>query len=247
MKSLSKPIDITMVSVLRPDLIRQTLTSINTNIIKGEKERYRLIINIDPIGEKTKPMKIVKLASQFFDNITYNIAKSPSFPKAVKWVWKQVEADYVFHIEDDWLINRKIDVDNMINILDKYPKLSSLRLYKYKTPKRKKFSTFKCHWIYNEDGFYLAKDWKKIFGLNPILIKKKFIEQALPRMVDHVNPEKQFRDTQQYMVPIIKNWQYAIYTNPGDSPLVSDIGRKWINQTKFHKPKTGTFLTWERN
>ena len=31
------------------------------------------------------------------------------------------------------------------------------------------------------------------------------------------------------------------------SPLVSDIGRKWINQTKFHKPKTGTFLTWERN
>jgi len=245
MKNSSKLIDITMVAVLRPELIRQTLTSINTNIIKGEKERYRLIINIDPIGEKIKPMKIVKEASQFFDNITYNIAKSPSFPKAVKWVWKQVEADYVFHIEDDWLINRKIDVDNMINILDKYPKLSSLRLYKSPTPKRKRIRTFLCGWNYNKEGFYLAEKWQKQFGLNPILIKKAFIEEALPRMIDTVNPEKQFRVSQKYMRPVIEKWQYGLYTKPGDPALVLDIGRKWIKNTKFAKPKTGTFLTWE--
>ena len=145
------------------------------------------------------------------------------------------------------MINRDIDVDNMIYILNKNPKLSSLRLYKYKTPNRKKITTFACHWIYNEDGFYLSKDWKKQFGLNPILIKREFINQALPRMKDNINPEKQFRYSQGYMKKVIKDWQYGMYTKPGDRPLVTDIGREWIQKTNFTKPKTGTFLTWERN
>ena len=134
----------------------------------------------------------------------------------------------------------------MISILKKYEKLSSLRLYKFKTPKRKKFLTFACSWVYHEEGFYMAKDWRKQFGLNPILIKKKFIDQALPRMRDTVNPEKQFRFSQEYMRKVIKDWQYGIYSNPGDKALVTDIGRKWINNTEFCKPKTGTFLTWEK-
>jgi len=245
MKSLSKPIDITMVAVLRPDVIRETLTTIRDNIVKDEKERYRLIINIDPIGEKVKPMKIVKLASQFFDNIKYNIAKTPSFTKAVKWVWQQVEADYVFHIEDDWLILRKINVDNMINILDKYPKLSSLRLYKSHTPNQKRIRTFLCIWNYNKDGFYLAEKWQKQFGLNPILIKKAFIDEALPRMVDTINPEKQFRYSQKFMRPVIEKWQYGLYTNPGDKALVyGKRGGIWREAQKMKKPVGQTFLTW---
>jgi hypothetical protein len=191
-------------------------------------------------------MKVIKTAQKYFDNVIFNIARTPSFPKAVKWVWANSDAPYIFHIEDDWLINRDIDVDHMINILKKHEKLSSLRLYKYRTLKRNKITTFSCHWVYNEDGFYLSKDWKKQFGLNPILIKREFINQALPKMRDNINPEKQFRYSQGYMRKIIKDWQYGLYTNPGDKALVTDIGRKWITKTDFAKPKTGTFLTWEK-
>jgi len=246
MSEISKDkIDITMTGTLRPHLLSQTLISIKENICRDEVDRYRLIINIDPIGEDVPPSKVVKTAQKNFSNVIYNIPENPSFPKAVKWVWSQATAPYIFHIEDDWLINRQIDVDDMIRILRTNLKLSSLRLYKLNTPPRKTIFTFNCRWFY-KDGVYIAKDWKKQFGLNPILIKKEFIRQALPRMVDDTNPEKQFRESQQYMRPVIKKWQYGIYSKPGDPALVTDIGRKWINNTNFAKPNTGTFLTWEK-
>ncbi len=238
-------IDITMTAVIRPALLDRTLKSITEKICR-DRDGFRLVLNVDPIGEATKPMKVVRTAKKYFDDVIFNIPKTPSFAKAVKWVWANSDAPYVFHIEDDWLINRDIDVDNMIDILKKYEKLSSLRLYKYKTPKRNKITTFESPWVYNQDGFYLAKKWEKQFGLNPILIKREFINQALPRMRDDVNPEKQFRFSQKYMKTVIKDWQYGIYSNPGDKALVTDIGRKWINNTQFCKPKTGTFLTWEK-
>jgi hypothetical protein len=237
-------IDITMVAVIRPELVRRTLKSIIKNIVDNP-DRFTLILNIDPIGEKTKPKKVAKVAKEYFSNVIYNIAKKPSFPKAVKWVWENSYSPFVFHIEDDWDIARKIDINHMIKIMNKYQDLSSLRLYKYRTPKSKKFFTFSCAWEYNKDGFYVAKDWRKQFGLNPILIRREFIDEALPRMRDNVNPEKQFRDTQEYMREIIKKWKYGLYTNPGDGPLAIDTGTQWRNKTNFVKPTKGTFLTWE--
>jgi len=247
MKNISndQKIDITMTATLRPDVIIKTLGSIVRNIIT-KKNDFRLIINIDPVGEKVKPKIILKIAKQYFENIVYNFAKQPSFAKAVKWCWNSSNTSYVFHIEDDWTINRKIDVTKMINILDKYNDLSSLRLYKYKTPKGKAFSTFGCKWRYNKDGFYIADRWQKQFGLNPILIKRQFIDEALPKMKDNVNPEKQFRDTQPYMVPIIKKWKYGLYTSPSEKALVSDIGLSWRNKNRFVKPKGKPFLSWEK-
>ena len=238
-------IDITMVSVIRPDLIQRRLKTVVKNIVQGNPDRFRLILNIDPIGEKVKAEKVAKVASQYFENVVYRIAKEPSFSRAVQWVWKNSDAPFIFHIEDDWDITRKIDVDHMIKIMRKYKDLSSLRLYKYRTPKKKVVFTFGCNWRYNKEGFYVSDKWEKQFGLNPILIRRDFINEALPRMRDDVNPEKQFRDTQKYMVPVIKKWKYGLYTNPGDKPLAIDTGTKWRSKTKFIKPRKKTFLTWE--
>jgi hypothetical protein len=245
MEDLSKvKIDITMPAVIRPSLLERTLKSLVENVVDNQ-ERFRLIINVDPIGENIKPAKVIKVARKYFSNIVYNISSDPSFAKAVIWVWTQSSADFILHFEDDWIITRKIDIDNMINIMNGYSELSSLRLFKHKTPKKNTMRIFNCIWTYNKDGFYVAKDWKKQLGLNPILFRKEFIDEALPRMKDYINPEKQFRYSQEYMRPIIKKWKYGIYTKPGERPLVIDTGRDWIKKTNFTKPKTGTFLTWE--
>ncbi len=133
----------------------------------------------------------------------------------------------------------------MIGILDRHKDLSSLRLYKYPTPKRKVFNTFGCRWRYNKAGFYVADKWERQFGLNPILIKRQFIDEALPRMRDNKNPEKQFRATQKYMVPVIKKWKYGLYASPGEKAIVSDIGHAWRNRTRFVKPRGKSFVAWE--
>lgn len=242
-------VDFTMTSVIRPKMYARSLETIVRKVVKKQKG-FRLILNVDPIGEDKDPITMVEIAKRFFgnDNVIYNIAKKPSFPKAVKWIWSQVEAPYAFHWEDDTMISRDIDINDMISILSKYPKLSSLRLYKYHTPNKKAFKTFNCRWIYKEEGFYMAKDWRKQFGLNPILIKKEFIDEAIKRMRDDTNPEKQFRESQKYMREHIKNWQYGLYTKPGDTRIVDGRqGEAWKKALGLKKPKGKTFLKWEQN
>ena len=241
-------IDITMTSVLRPSIMSETLVKIREHVCRGQEDRYRLILNVDPIGENIDPMRMVKVAMKNFKNVVYNIAEKPSFPHAVKWVWSQVEAHYVFHWEDDVNILYDIDVDDMISILKKYKKLSTLRLYKAPTPNKTRFYTFACNWKYKPEGFYVASDWKKQFGLNPILIKSEFVKEAVKRMVDNTNPEKQFRYSQEYMRPLIRKWEYGLYTKPGAPRMIDGRkGQKWKNQMGLDKPGGGqTFLKWEK-
>jgi len=239
-------IDITMPSVIRPALLEGTLQTIVKNVVDNI-DRFRLIINVDPIGEKIKPGKVVKTAEKYFPHIISNIASVPSFPKAVKWVWSQSTAPFILHWEDDIDILRKINVNEMLKIMDKHRDLSSLRLYKHTTPKnRKSMHTFSCRWTYNIEGFYVANDWKKQFGLNPILIRRSFIDEALPRMRDDINPEKQFRFSQKYMRPVIQKWKYAIYAKPGESRLIDGRkGQRWKDEMGLQKPGGGqTFLEW---
>jgi hypothetical protein len=235
-----------MTAVLRPSVLEGTLRRIVKRVV-DEPERFRLIINIDSIGEQIKPTEVVRVARKYFGDVIYNIAKRPSFPKAVKWVWENSDAPYVFHWEDDVNILRSISVEDMINILDQHELLSSLRLYSRATPRKKLIKTFSCNWRYNEKGFYIAKDWRRQFGLNPILIKREFIDEAVERMVDNVNPEKQFRSSQPYMVPLIKKWKYGLYTKPGAGRLVNGRkGQLWKNKMKLEKPRTGRFLAWNK-
>jgi len=237
-------IDITMTAVLRPKILDETLRRI-VRFVVDDPTRFRLIINVDPVGEKIKPGKVVKVSRKHFPNIIYNIAKTPSFPKAVKWVWKNSDAPFVFHWEDDVNILRKINVQKMINILNEDEDLSSLRLYKSRTPNKKRFKTFSCMWKYNEKGYYVADDWKRQFGLNPILIKRSFIDEAVKLMVDNVNPEKQFRSSQSYMLPLIKKWKYGLFTNPKEPQLINGRkGQRWKNKMRLKKPDKERFLSW---
>ena len=239
-------IDITMPAVIRPKLLAGTLKTIVENVV-DDMDRFRLIINVDPIGEKVKPQKVVSVAKKFFPNVLFNIPKKPSFPDAVRWLWGKSTAPFVLHWEDDIDILRKIDINDMIRIMLMHKEISSLRLYKHKTPKKKSMHTFSCKWVYNEEGFYVALDWKKQFGLNPILIRRAFIDEAVKRMVSHTNPEKQFRFSQNYMRPLIQKWKYAIYTKPGWTRLIDGRkGQRWKNRMHLQKPKGQTFLVWEK-
>lgn len=245
MGNISKPlIDITMTAVLRPAILSETINNIKKHVCKKEIDRFRLIINIDPIGENVSPEKIIKVCKKNFNNVIYNIAKTPSFPKAVKWVWSKSDAPFVFHWEDDVDILYDIDIDKMIDILNKNKELSSLRLYKAPTPNKQVFSTFGCKWA-NRKGFYLASKREKQFGLNPILIKRAFIDEAVSRMVDHINPEKQFRASQKYMRPLIMKWTYGLYTYPGAPRMIDGRkGQRWKNSMGLDKPRGQTFLKW---
>lgn len=242
-------IDITMTATIRPAILKNTLDSFYKNMFYKNFERFNLIINIDPVGDKVKSKEVLKICRSYFskDKISVMFPVIPAFPQAVLNVWGQVKSDWIFHLEDDWILNRKIDIDDMISILKDYKELACLRLYKSKIPKGKRPIFFKSRYSYNKRGFYISEDKKRQFGLNPVLIRRKFLKEALPLMVNHKNPEKQFRYSNIKMREVLMRWSYAIYGSPGNKALISDIGRSWMNSKSIYKkPDKGQFLKWEK-
>lgn len=243
---LMDKVDITMTAVLRPSILDQSLSTIVKNVV-DDQNRFKLIINIDPIGEDVDPMAMVKVAQSHFKTVIYNIPKAPSFPKAVKWIWMNSDAKYVFHWEDDVSIFRPISIEHMIEIHEKFPDIAALRLFVQPTPNSKTIAVYRSKWHYNENGFYTADDWKGQFGLNPNLIKKEFIDEAVHVLRDDINPEKVFRSAYDWAVPLISKWKYALYTKPGEKTLVSGLGSEghvWKQKLGLSKPKGKQFLTW---
>jgi hypothetical protein len=240
---MKRLIDITMTAVIRPEVLRKTLRSFCSNLFYDDKYNYRLIINVDPIGEDKDPMKVVGVAQSFFDNVVYNIPKEPSFPKAVMWVWSKISSDMVFHLEDDWIMLRQISLRNMIDLLEEKEELACLNFIRKDLDKKKRISFHGTTYVYKNEYYVSRKPFG--FSLNPTLIKAEFIEQVLPNMVTDDNPEKQIRVTNKKMNGILYDWEFGIYAKPFQTKTIyGKNGLEWRISMGLIKPKTKAFLTW---
>lgn len=236
-------IDITTTATIRPGILEETLSSFR-KFLFIDKYAYRLIINIDPIGNhKASSKDVVDVAKKHFDEVIYNIPSKPSFPKAWIWCWNQVTADWVFHLEEDWRLLRPVDLNHMIKILENNRSIAALRMPKMKI---RGLYFFSSKYV-QKDGFLLALNRKKSFGGNPQLIKGEFVKQARKYMIEDRNPEKQFRAG----TPVVYNnvasrWDYAVYGQVGNKMLVEDIGAEWKQKAGFTKKGGAGFLEWEK-
>jgi len=247
MLSTSKKIDVTMTSVLRPGIVNVTLKSFCEKFLT-DRSRYRLIINIDPVGENVKPKEVVKVCENYFDEVIYNVPNEPSFPAAVIWTWRKARSEWIFHLEDDWLISRDTSINHMISILERHQDFACLRMPKHRIPNKRAIMMFRSRYRYNPEGFYVADDRKAQFGLNPVLIRGSFVKRAVPLMITTKNPEKQFRYGNILMREFIMKWNYAIYGTPGSPALAIDNGLTWRQTLGFNKPtpEEGPFLAWKK-
>lgn len=246
-------IDVTMTSVLRPSIIENTLKTYTKRLFKN-KNNYRLIINIDPIGQDIDPEEVLNICRKYFDRIVHNIPSEPSFPKAVKWVWSKSTSEFVFHLEDDWELSVDLDMFELVKILIGNPELACVRLYKDQIPNKPTPVMLGCRYVDTKKGFLIPdkRNQKSIdqFGLNPVLIRRSFIDEALPLMVDDFDPEKQFRkvNPNQRMVEFIKKWKYSIYGKPGLQRVTFGFkGARWREKHGFKKRVDGqSFVKWVR-
>lgn len=225
---MKKYVDIAITATLRPDVLETTLDSFCEKMLY-EKNRYRLIINIDPIGEKIFPKFVLKIAQKYFDNIVHRYSPEPGFTKSVIWSWSKIKYNYLLYLQDDWRLLRTINIDSMIEILDSNSKLASLRLNKNETP------------INNGDTEFTICPR---ISLNPILFKSEFIKGVTPLMTPDENPEKQLRSSlKSERGRFIRNWSNAIYIKDSRDQIVEDIGRAWM-MNSIYKKETG-FTKWE--
>lgn len=243
---MSQRIDIATVATLRPYILEKTLDSFCSNLF-FDKSRYRHVINVDCIGGDCDPLEVVKISKKFFGNVVYNISKKPSYTKATKWVWKNSSTPFVFFLEDDWVINRKTDIDDMIKIMCQHDDICQVKLFKQNTPSGNVLKVFRSRFELAESGEFFVTDNTNAFSLNPSISRGGFLRSATSFMLDSKNPEKQFRintGDNEHMRVFLNGWKYALYTRPGDTALVTDIGRTWRDKKGIIKSGGKHFTRW---
>lgn len=247
-------IDIVTTATIRPEILDKTYKSFVDNLFL-DRSCFRLIINVDPAGDKHRTQQdVLNIAKKYFSDIIYNFPIDPCFTKSVKWLWANTQSTYVFHLEDDWTINQRIDINDMISILDKYPKICSVRLSKgHIVASRKVIDPIPCPYIQKEDvGKFLL--FPRI-SFNPTLFRGVFVRNASAVMTDYLNPESQlvkkfarrkevnmgkdFNSSQ--IEDFITKWDHSVLNTKHS--VVRDIGTQWRNSMGISRKYD--FMFWK--
>lgn len=252
-------IDITMTACVRPKIMAKTIDSFFENMFAAYKEqghKLNLILNIDPAGKQNCDINDFKpILRDRFDRLKINIPHAPSFPKAFKWVWTNISDDsnYIFNLEDDWELMKKVDILKLIKILENEKRLVLLRFAAfYAGPETMK--NWNKFFPYN--GRYYECPEELIGGLgfcgHPSIIKSEFVKNIARHLDEDRNPEKQFHRGNRDIVREVLSRRYGVFSFPGDTapgtpPLIRDIGRQWMVDNAFRKQGSKAFFTqWER-
>jgi hypothetical protein len=247
-------INLTITSVIRPDLLQKVLESVSDKIFLKTSTKYQIsaIVNVDSIGDPLySAIDVINVVNKFFPVIYANISSKPCFTKAVKSVWRNSFSKYVFHLEDMWLFLEDINLESLIEILDNHPKIACINLHKVVLADGSQ-----------EPGFYKSykddKKYRKLFLeiekplLSPGLWRGEFVRNFSHIMNDVDNPELQLwgdkkmsRDSlaDEKTKEFLGKWDYAIFSGNWLLPfwrcrkqVVSlEDGRKWKRRHKFYK------------
>ena len=241
-------LDITITACRRPEILTKTLTSFYFNMLLKNYD-CEVSINIDPVGTGTES-KTLDACALFFPDFGCRAPEEPNFSKAFKWVWQhRMGADYVLHLEDDWELLKKVDLMDMVDILENNPKLALLRLPQFKADgdRMKNWNKF---FPWNGEYFECPEELKMSVGFcgHPSLIKREFIENTVNFIDTTKNPEKQFHRGPKEIMEEVAKWSYGVYGTPKQSAMIRDIGRRWMVENKWKKKGSKAyFMEWEKS
>ena len=241
-------LDITITATKRHEILRRTLESFKKNLFKGSD--IRIIINIDPVGPDEDHFNCIDTCLKVFPlrEIKYRAPEKANFSDGFKWVWNEARSDFVFHLEDDWELLREIDLNDMIDMLNRHANLALVRLPQFKSTE-KTMKNWNLFYPFNGEYFECPYNLIMTAGFcgHPSLIRREFIQNIVPHIDITKNPEKQFHRGPLEIMKEIPKWDYGVYSQPNMPPAIKDIGRRWSVETGWQKkgPKAW-FMEWEK-
>lgn len=241
----SRTIDITTTATLRPELLDETLRSFKEHLFH-DWAGYRLIINVDKIGDDVPADAVLAVARKHFSNVVHRVSDRPNFAVAQRWCWSQVASDYFFNLEDDWQMQYPLDLIDMVRLMEKYPSLALLRLNKFEA-REATCRQWNRHIPWNGEFFELPHEHKSKLGYsgNPSLIRTFFVAPILDTIRDNWCPEKTLKGYTPFMKRYLEAWRFGIYAPQNSQRSVLDIGRTWRSKHRWYKHRGYSFTTWQ--
>ena len=233
-----KNLDVVIVSTVRPDILKITLNSFTNKMLHNFK--VRAIINVDPVGEvdRYSQLDMVKICEQYFDVVVSNRPAEASFSAAVQWCWSQVETDIFFHLEDDWLLTKEIETQDMLTLFED-DNVVSIIFNKRGKPRP---GTTAAYNFPKANHSALTNKYIRRFelSLNPGFFRTRYIRELLTSFDVSQDPERQFaekKNVTSYSPPVFLRYV-------SKRRLVIDTGTKWKKARDFSKSGNRPGVTW---
>ena len=200
----------------RADCLLRTIQSFELNL-NGQLNPLLMI------DDSANPGYAEWLDSNFQDYLITHNSKRLGFAGAVQRGLSLLlkDTDYVFWLEDDFVLNRKVNIDEMTTILESHPYLAQVVLKRQpiNSEERDAGDILALH---PQD--YIDKEgWvehSRNFSTNPNLTPYRITRLGWPNAPDS---EKKFSQM------LIKNgYQFAYLGQKSDSPLVEHIGTERV-------------------
>lgn len=219
-------IDLTLVSGRRPDLLARTLESFEANLFQNFRIS-QVFVNIDPFGGDQADQRACReIVLRHFPAASITEPKAASFGQAVKALWSQVNADYVFHLEDDWIVLEPITPERVFPLFEENVRAVSLMASDKNWNGRSLFQIGfrRVRFL----GITLRKTPFNIFSTSPGFLDGIFARQSAILMNPNFDPEKQFYSGQnpalsEFAAPYRSRFMFG----EEDLNVVRDIGRDW--------------------
>lgn len=208
----------TTTAMTRPDILEQTYENFQV-CLDIDMKKFNLRINIDPLPKARKIEQVIDVAKKFFNHVECNISTNANFPSAVKWCWSELNTKYVFHLEDDWELTRRIPLSDLYQMMNNSKEVNQVLLRPYYETKQ--------------------------VSLVPGLMRSDVAMFLAKHMILNKNPEKQIHSNEHVGKdgnPGFDANKVIVY--PEDVCL-RDIGRVWMKSQPVIRPGPD-FIKWER-
>lgn len=212
---MSRTITLFVLTDGRKEYIEQTIPSA-LSMLKGEISKYYMF---DDSGDPEYRKWLRSNFPQF--QILYD-SKRLGHAGAMITAWtymKRVETDYIFHLEDDFLFNEPVPLDEMIDVLEDHPYLYEISLMR------------QPWWPFEveaggviqvlPEAFTQKERWiehRRYFSTNPCLYRKSLMN------IGWTNCENSERIFCNKIIDNDPNAQFGIWGQKDDKPKVFHIG-----------------------
>jgi len=224
-------LEFTTTACNRPELLEKTYKSFTNNLLGINFKKSTLYINVDPVPIKKNIENIENICKKYFGNVIINYANTPNFAEAVIWCFSKVKGNIFFHLEDDWLLNKKVNIIDIINFIKN----------------KKLLNWHQC--IFEKNIITQPNEPSLLPSLHNTKITKFFLKY----MTNKENPESQMKIFYRNMKKKkILFFNYIIW----DINLVTDIGRIWLiknnikrnyqeTSKKINKNEWSPWIRWD--
>ncbi len=227
-------LDVIITSTCRKTIVR-ALKSFFKNVSCSEK--FNFIVNIDVLNPGYLSSLLLYLKKCKITDISINNRPKDyieNHTRALCCLFKRIETPHFFHLEDDWIFFKKINLDSLICLMQRHSYIDQIRFSKEKI-KEKAWLYYLSDEIKEEyllpniqveiDGIPLVQT--PAWSFNPSIARTSAIKNFTDMPSSAMGPEIYICKA----YPKIFNHQGTyIYGRIADGPAVKDIGRNNFRQ-----------------